>query len=111
MVQYCFDEFNACKEAKAPKSFHQIYSELAGAAGHTSVPVSARSSNGYKFNGMIPQKIDISLPFDVSAPVNIPSTTNATTSSIPPPSNFTPIPQQDVINYKKRLSSLRLNQA
>jgi hypothetical protein len=120
MITYCFDEFNACRNAKTPKSFHQIYTELAGDAGHSSLPVSARSTNGQKINGTTNslERLDVSLPFSMGSPVsNITShnsrlqSTPAHSSNVRPSSpNFTPIPSSEISNYKKRLSSLRLNQ-
>uniref|UniRef100_A0A914YW63 TOG domain-containing protein n=1 Tax=Panagrolaimus superbus TaxID=310955 RepID=A0A914YW63_9BILA len=115
MVQYCFDEFIACRNANNPKSFHQIYAELAGAA---SVPVSARSTNGQRLNGNILEKHDVSLPFSIGSPVTSSSSSNGrlqstplhNTSIRPNSPKFSPIPSQEITNYKKRLSSLRLNQ-
>jgi hypothetical protein len=117
MVQYCFDEFSSCRDAKNPKSFHQIYAELAGAA---SVPVSGRSTNGQRYNGNILEKLDVSLPFSMGTP--LPSSSSSTsngrmqstpmhnTNVRPSSPKFSPIPSQEITNYKKRLSSLRLNQ-
>ena len=117
MVQYCFDEFNACRDAKTPKSFHQIYAELAGAA---AVPVSARSINGQKFNGNALEKLDVSLPFSMGTPLPSSSSTTSNprmqstplhnSNARPASPKFSPIASQEITNYKKRLSSLRLNQ-
>jgi len=110
IIDYCFVEFASCKNAGKPTSFHQIYTDLAASSGQMSW--STHSTNGLKMNGLV----DISLPFaNVPSKISLGPIYSSTPikKSTPAMSNEarqnTSISNDKVLDYKKRLSTLKMN--